>query len=40
MKSLTKVLMTGMVMISVLAGCQTLENKPLNEPDITGTDVI
>jgi|TARA_R110002020_G_scaffold158820_6_gene342220 hypothetical protein len=43
MKNITKALMTGMVMVTVLVGCQSLSSMTApatNEPEITGTDVI
>ncbi|MEK6200693.1 MULTISPECIES: hypothetical protein [unclassified Psychrobacter] len=40
MKNLTKAVMTGIVMLSVLVGCQSLTAEPTSQPDITGTDVI
>ncbi|MFK4001660.1 MULTISPECIES: hypothetical protein [Psychrobacter] len=43
MKNITKALMTGIVMVTVLVGCQSLSSMTApatNEPEITGTDVI
>lgn len=43
MKSMTKILMTGLVVVSVLAGCQSTPSMTApatSQPDITGTDVI
>lgn len=40
MKNVTKVLMTGIVMASLLVGCQSLTKQPTQQPDITGTDVV
>ncbi|WP_367104707.1 hypothetical protein [uncultured Psychrobacter sp.] len=43
MKSISKILMTGLVVMSVLAGCQSTPSMtapPTSEPNITGTDVI
>ncbi|WP_286739864.1 hypothetical protein [Psychrobacter sp. UBA3068] len=43
MKNITKALMTGMVVVTVLVGCQSLSSMTApatNEPEITGTDVI
>jgi len=43
MKNITKALMTGIVMVSVLVGCQStpsLTAPPSDQPDITGVDVI
>jgi len=43
MKNMTKALMTGIVMVTVLVGCQStpsLTSPPTDQPDITGTDVI
>ena len=43
MKNLTKALMTGIVMVTVLVGCQSMSRMTApatEEPNITGTDVI
>ncbi|MEO1850479.1 MULTISPECIES: hypothetical protein [unclassified Psychrobacter] len=43
MKNLTKALMTGIVMVTVLVGCQSMSSMTVpatEEPNITGTDVI
>ena len=43
MKNLTKALMTGTVMVTVLVGCQSMSSMTApatEEPNITGTDVI
>lgn len=43
MKNLTKVLMTGIVMVTVLVGCQSMSSMTApatDQPNITGTDVI
>lgn len=43
MKNITKALMTGVVMVTMLVGCQSMSSmtKPAtDQPDITGTDVI
>lgn len=39
MKNTIKLMMTGIVMVSVLAGCQSLATQPNQQPNITGTDV-
>ncbi|WP_435979969.1 hypothetical protein [Psychrobacter sp. DM4] len=40
MKNMTKALMTGIVMMTMLVGCQSMMAQPTSQPDITGTDVI
>ncbi|WP_256713909.1 MULTISPECIES: hypothetical protein [unclassified Psychrobacter] len=40
MKNMTKAVVTSLVMLSVLVGCQSLNSQPTSQPDITGTDVI
>ncbi|WP_299185492.1 hypothetical protein [uncultured Psychrobacter sp.] len=40
MKNMTKAVVTSLVMLSVLVGCQSLKPQPTSQPDITGTDVI
>jgi len=43
MKNMTKALMTGIVMVTVLVGCQSMSSMTApatDQPDITGTDVI
>lgn len=43
MKNLTKALMTGIVMVTVLVGCQSTPSMTApatDQPNITGTDVI
>lgn len=43
MKNMTKALMTGIVMVTMLVGCQSMKSMtapPTDQPDITGTDAI
>jgi hypothetical protein len=43
MKNMTKALMTGILMVTVLVGCQSMSSMTApatDQPNITGTDVI
>lgn len=40
MKKSLKLLMSSIVLVSLLTGCQSLMKQPTQQPNITGTDVI